>query len=1405
MSKVTALGLDTVHEGSGHQMTGMAVSVCTTPAAPSPLPIPYPTMGTVAEGIIDAPMRTTIEGKKILTVGGCMKACHGNEPGTMREVLSLNTGGPCFPWLGAPNVLVELGMAGITGSMGQMNKSVTAGAGTAASGAGGAGGAGGGEAGGGAGAPGGGGPSAPGGGGGGGGGRSHKGAKAGKSSSPPVEQCTTEGHPVDVTDGAVVDAATDLSVPGMIPLVWARHYRSSRCSERDAALGPGWAFSYDQWIEEGEQVLALRDGEGRWIWFEKVEPGETTFHRRERLELHREGAREYRVVELGSRQVRLFAAEGGSARALLRAIRDVHGNEIRLDYEGERLVRVVDTAGRELKVRWKEGRITRLELWAERRLGQWVDYRYDRAGCLIAAVDAVGGVEAYEVDVRHRMSAATLKNGERFWYAYEDHHGHRCRRTGGRDGLHEVELRRDARAKTTEVRGEEPRVYTWNADGLVTRAALPDGTVLWERAYDEDALLVAEANGAGEGVQRWYDARGNVIREVDALGNETQWEREGDLVVREISPEGLLTQVVRDARGEVSAVLLPTGEVYSFARDERGRVTGVYGHGGGHEGLLLGYEHDAQHNVIAETDARGARTAYAYDAMGRPMSRTDALGRTTRVAYDPMGRPVRVERPDGTRTVATYDRMGNPARLVDALGQTTQLAYEGTGVLAQVVEPGGGVWRFAYTKKERLRAVTNPKSERYVFHYDAAGRVAQEDTFDGRTLRYGYRSSGRLGRVEQAADGTWRDLFYDRAGNLTADETPDGAIGYARDRMGRLLGAVLEESSGQRIETWFERDRFGRVVCERQGDEAVRYAYDPRGRRTERVMPDGARTRYAYDALGALSAVEHDGHRVVFERDVLGREVQRTSGTVGEDDAATEAAIAVRSAYDAMDRLIEQRATAPAPGVPKVLVTRQWLYDAGGRVERIDDARWGATAYRYDRVDRLLSAQRGTVREVFSYDPAGSITRMLQELAGKDDLGLLAPAQQAQDWMQPSWQIDPGGVLRRTETAAYEVDARGRRTAKVELAQYRANHPNGGSVTEQDMTRYTWDCRDRLREVRRSDGTRVVMTYDAFGRRICKEVSSQAATNRPRRVDFVWDGDVLAADVDSERGARTFVHAPGTFVPLLQQQDGRVLTYVNDHLGTPKELLDPRGLVAWAAAHSAWGKVTEVWRDPISVLSHRTTVESPFRLLGQYADEETGLCYTRFRFFDPEIGGWCSPDPLGIRGGSGLFRLDGSPTSSIDPFGLSSYTPSDVNALIADSNPEFPLTQKNAENILGTGPTGSTARVAGSGGAGADVTFEDPHGNIVGRREVKCIGGSSQGAFNKQVSHAAKAQAGSGGEVFVQVKRSTSPDDASRMVARFRGSRTADDLTKYSGTKLVITDTEGNTLYSGPLSCNGGQ
>ena len=116
MGNVKILYMDAITEKSGHQIVPIAVSVCTTPAAPSPLPIPYPVVGNSVEGVGDAPMRTKFNGALMATVGSVIKTCHGNEPGTLKEVVSLNTAGPCALILGAPNVLIELSMAGITGS-----------------------------------------------------------------------------------------------------------------------------------------------------------------------------------------------------------------------------------------------------------------------------------------------------------------------------------------------------------------------------------------------------------------------------------------------------------------------------------------------------------------------------------------------------------------------------------------------------------------------------------------------------------------------------------------------------------------------------------------------------------------------------------------------------------------------------------------------------------------------------------------------------------------------------------------------------------------------------------------------------------------------------------------------------------------------------------------------------------------------------------------------------------------------------------------------------------------------------------------------------------------------------------------------------------------------------------------
>ena len=62
----------------------------------------------------------------------------------------------------------------------------------------------------------------------------------------------------------------------------------------------------------------------------------------------------------------------------------------------------------------------------------------------------------------------------------------------------------------------------------------------------------------------------------------------------------------------------------------------------------------------------------------------------------------------------------------------------------------------------------------------------------------------------------------------------------------------------------------------------------------------------------------------------------------------------------------------------------------------------------------------------------------------------------------------------------------------------------------------------------------------------------------------------------------------------------------------------------------------------------------PIRFQGQYFDEETGLHYNRFRYFDPDLGMFTTRDPIGLMGGTNVFAYAPNPTGWIDPFGLSS-------------------------------------------------------------------------------------------------------------------------------------------------------
>jgi RHS repeat-associated protein len=139
-----------------------------------------------------------------------------------------------------------------------------------------------------------------------------------------------------------------------------------------------------------------------------------------------------------------------------------------------------------------------------------------------------------------------------------------------------------------------------------------------------------------------------------------------------------------------------------------------------------------------------------------------------------------------------------------------------------------------------------------------------------------------------------------------------------------------------------------------------------------------------------------------------------------------------------------------------------------------------------------------------------------------------------------------------------------------------------------------------------------------------------------------------------------YLFEPRSFVPLATVQDEKTYWYQCDQVGAPQELTDQEGRIVWAANYKVWGEATlrKTGTDDAVGYSRRRQIEpppvleQPFRFQGQQFDEETGLYYNRFRYYDPCVGRFVSQDPIGLWGGNNLFIYAPNPLGWDDPLGL---------------------------------------------------------------------------------------------------------------------------------------------------------
>jgi RHS repeat-associated protein len=155
-----------------------------------------------------------------------------------------------------------------------------------------------------------------------------------------------------------------------------------------------------------------------------------------------------------------------------------------------------------------------------------------------------------------------------------------------------------------------------------------------------------------------------------------------------------------------------------------------------------------------------------------------------------------------------------------------------------------------------------------------------------------------------------------------------------------------------------------------------------------------------------------------------------------------------------------------------------------------------------------------------------------------------------------------------------------------------------------------------------------------------------------------------------------------------------VAFYQCDHLGTPQELTDMNGEIAWAADYKAWGYAY----DALSKAGRQAGLKQPLRFQGQYYDHETGLHYNRHRYYDPHSGRFVSKDPIGLAGGWNLHKYTHNPTHWVDPLGLSDdfYDPEGTGYPNYDPNFKGAVSGYNMKDSCQV--KGSIAAAAGLGG-----------------------------------------------------------------------------------------------------------
>ena len=790
-------------------------------------------------------------------------------------------------------------------------------------------------------------------------------------------------------------------------------------------------------------------------------------------------------------------------------------------------------------------------------------------------------------------------------------------------------------------------VGAWGTVIVLFSVAATVGVTVGHRATET-------TTGDGHTRRFLFNGAHQLIAETDPLGHTTtySWDRHNRLLSC-TDPLGHTTTYRYDDQGNPVSVTRPGGQEVTARYNDLGLPVQVRGT----DGNSVRHTYDQRGNRTSTTDSGGRTSHFAHDEGGRPTAITDPLCNTTTVRCDRAGLPIEVADPLGATTRIVRDAFGRPAEVTDPTGAVTRLEWTVEGRLARRMHPDGtseswiwdgegnctshtdrigGITRFEYTHFDLLTARTTPDGVRYEFRHDAelrltqvtnpqgliwcyafdpAGNLTSETDFDGRTLTYTYDAAGLLvSRTNTLGETT--AFERDELGRITRKDAAGQVTRYAYDLTDQLAQATAPDGTTLTL----LRDRHGRLLSETVNGRELTYSYDELGRRTSRTTPTGAISTWRYDAAGHRTGMTASGRSLDFRYDAAGREFSRRIA----------GSLTLSHTFDDLGRVTAQTVTGPTGARVR---HRSYTYRADGHLSAVEGGPGGSRQFDLDAIGRVTAVRAADWTESYAYDEAGNQTSATWPAAhaGHEATGE---------------RFFEGTRITRAGSVRYEHDRLGRVTLRQTTRLSR----------KPDTWRYEWDAEDRLTSVTTPDGTRWRYTYDPLGRRTAKLRLADDGTTVVERVDFTWDGNTLCEQTTTARemphpvtltwdhqDLRPVAQTERILDASQEEMDSRFFAIVTDVVGSPTELVDEHGDIAWHTRTTLWGNTA--W-------AANSTAYTPLRFPGQYADPETGLHYNYFRHYDPETARYLTPDPLGLTPAPNPSAYVTNPQAWTDHMGL---------------------------------------------------------------------------------------------------------------------------------------------------------